>query len=76
MVTLEHVKTLSPTELKILLYMSLTNKTQTITHEVLAKEINVNQRSIREALKVLQERGLISCRRKKKESTESTIIFH
>jgi transcription initiation factor IIE alpha subunit len=76
MVTLEHVKTLSPTELKILLYMSFTGRTQTITHEVLAKEINVNQRSIREALKILQERGLISCKRKKKESTESTITFH
>jgi len=76
MVTLEHVKTLSPTELKILLYMSLTNKTQTITHEILAKEIGVNKRSIREALKVLKERGLISCKRKKKESTESIITFH
>jgi len=76
MVTLEHVKTLSPTELKILLYMSLTNKTQTITHDSLAKEINVNPRSIRDALKTLQQRGLISCRRRKNESTESTITFH
>jgi transcription initiation factor IIE alpha subunit len=56
--------------------MSLTNKTQTITHEILAKEIGVNKRSIREALKVLKERGLISCKRKKKESTESIITFH
>lgn len=76
MVTLEHVKTLSPTELKILLYMSFTGKTQTITHKVLAKEINVNQRSIREALKMLQDRGLITCNRITVESTESTITFH
>lgn len=76
MVTLEHVKTLSTTELKILLYMSFTGKTQTITHQVLAKEINVNQRSIREALKMLQDRGLITCKRRKADSTESTIVFH
>jgi DNA-binding FadR family transcriptional regulator len=56
--------------------MSLTSKTQTIKHEVLAKEISVSQRSIRDALKVLQARGLITCRRKKIESTESTITFH
>lgn len=76
MVTIEHLRTLSPTELKILLYMSFTGRIQTITHQLLAKEINVNQRSIREALKMLQDRGLISCSRKKTDSTESTITFH
>lgn len=75
MVTLEHVKTLSPTELKILIYMDLTDKTLSITQETLAKEINVNIRSIREALKLLEARGIISYKRSIISSTKSVITI-
>jgi transcription initiation factor IIE alpha subunit len=75
MITLEHVKTLSPTELKILVYMDLTDKTLSITQEHLAKEINVNIRSIREALKVLEARGIISYKRSIVSSTKSVITI-
>lgn len=75
MITLEHVKTLSPTELKILVYMDLTDKTLAITQETLAKEINVNIRSIREALKVLEARGIISYKRSIVSSTKSVITI-
>lgn len=76
MVTLEHVKTLSPTELKIVLYMNLTDKTLSITQEHLAKEINVNIRSIREALKVLEARRIISYNRSLDCNIKSTITLH
>lgn len=75
MITLDHVKTLSPTELKILIYMDLTDKTLAITQEHLAKEINVNIRSIREALKVLEARGIISYKRSATSSTKSVITL-
>lgn len=75
MVTLEHVKTLSPTELKILMYMNLTDKTLAISQENLAKEINVNIRSIREALKLLEARGIISYKRSVVTGIKSVITF-
>jgi transcription initiation factor IIE alpha subunit len=76
MVTLEHLKTLSPTELKIILYMSLTDNKLSITQDSLAKEINVNIRSVREALKVLEARNIISYRRSLDKSIKSTITLH
>lgn len=76
MVTLEHLKTLSPTELKIILYMSLTDNKLSITQDSLAKEINVNIRSVREALKVLEARNIISYRRSLDSSIKSTITLH
>lgn len=75
MVTIDHIRTLSPTELKILLYMDLTEKTLSISQEDLAKELNVNIRSVREALKTLEQRNLISYQRSIISSIKSIITF-
>lgn len=76
MVTLDHVKTLSPTELKILLYMSFTGRVLSLTQDNLAKEINVNIRSVREALKLLEARGIVSYKRSTLHSKKSVITLH
>lgn len=75
MVTLEHVKTLSPTELKILVYMNLTDKSIAINQENLAKEINVSMRATREALKDLEARGIISYKRSTISKVKSVITL-
>lgn len=59
MVTLEQIKTLSSIELRIVLYLNLTEKTLYISQENLAKELNCSARSVREALRSLKERGII-----------------
>lgn len=75
MVNLEHIKTLGPVELKIVLYLNLTEKTLSISQENLAKEISCSVRSVREALKSLEARGIISYTRSFLTSEKSKIIY-
>lgn len=70
MVNIDHIKTLRSVELRIILFLNLTESTLEISQENLAAKLNCNVRSIRDALRSLKERGLIvynpSCLAKQK----------
>lgn len=75
MITLDHIKTLSSIELRIVLYLNLKEKTLTITQGELAKELNCNVRSVRDALRSLNDRGIILYKPSFDINQKSQIIY-
>lgn len=63
MITLDHIRTLSATELRIIAYLSLNSREVHLTHTKLAAEINSSYRQVNEALRSLQSKGLIDYER-------------
>jgi len=60
LITLDHIRNLSATELRIASYMSLGNKELEMTQMELAETLQVSDRQLRQALESLEERRLIS----------------
>jgi len=81
MVTIEHIRNLSATELRIMAYFNITGTDISITQDELAKEIYVSSKQIGVALRSLENRGLLKWNRgigynKYMPPSKGTITLH
>jgi predicted transcriptional regulator len=63
LITLDHIRNLSATELRIMSYMVISGKELEISQTELAKEINTSFRQLNMALQSLSSKGIISYER-------------
>lgn len=63
MVTIEHIRSLSATELRVMAYVSLTGGELEVSQTELATTINTSREQLNKALQSLSQRGIISYER-------------
>lgn len=76
MITLEHIRNLSATELRVVAYLSLMGKSMEKTQHELAKELNLSDKSIGNALRTLEKRGIILYNREVLSKEKGKIVLH
>lgn len=81
MITIDHIRQLTATELRIVSYMSIYNKELNMTQNELATELHLSGKQVGVALRSLEERGLLIWNRgtgynKNSVPTKGTITLH
>jgi len=76
MLTIEHIRTLSPCEIKVLFYINLSGGKLNYSQKDMSGELNISIRSVREALKSLEARGIIQYKRSFDSLEKSSIILN